>query len=249
MATETEQSLETPSVTKRCDSTATTTTKTGFPLGKAAIAAVLAGSLALAWEFQRPWFHSNLGTVDPGKVFRSAQPTDQLGHWIDDLHIKSILNLRGGDRTDWWYDAEVKTAENHGVTYFDYPLSATRRPTRFELLVLLDVLERCPYPLLIHCKSGADRTGLASALYRMTRLGEPPEQAEGAFSLEFGHVPFFGPEHLHEPLDEYARWLKDNRRTHTAATFRDWVKDVYESPGPHVAPPALPPGPRPSSHP
>ena len=68
-----------------------------------------------------------------------------------------------------------------GLSLYDLPLSATRRPARLELLRLIDVLERCPYPLLIHCKSGADRTGLASALYLMLQRGETPERAGAAF--------------------------------------------------------------------
>ena len=77
-----------------------------------------------------------------------------------------------------------------------------------ELLVLLDLFEHCRYPLLIHCKSGSDRTGLASALYLMSRRGEPPGWAVRGFTLKHGHVPLFGPEHLHEPFREYEAWLK-----------------------------------------
>ena len=97
------------------------------------------------------------------------------------------------------------------MAFYDLPLAATRRPTRRELLFLIDLLDRCPYPLLIHCKSGADRTGLASALYLMVKRNQPPELAENALALEFGHVPFLGTEHLHEPLHEYAAWLKADR--------------------------------------
>ena len=39
------------------------------------------------------------------------------------------------------------------MTFFDLPLSATTRPGRSDLLRLIDVLDRCPYPLLIHCKA------------------------------------------------------------------------------------------------
>ena len=48
-------------------------------------------------NFERPLFQGNLGVVDAGKVIRSAQPTSQLPRWVDDFHLKSILNLRGGD--------------------------------------------------------------------------------------------------------------------------------------------------------
>jgi protein tyrosine phosphatase (PTP) superfamily phosphohydrolase (DUF442 family) len=201
--------------------------------------------LCLCWVFRRPWFQGNLGIVEAGRVIRSAQPTSQLPGWIRDYGLRSILNLRGGSTDDWWYDAELKAAESSGVAFYDFPLKATRRPTRDELLVLIDTLRSCPYPLLIHCKSGADRTGLASALYLMIRRGIPPEQAERAFTLEHGHVPIGGPEHLHEPLTEYAAWLAERGLTHSPDRFRDWIRAEYQSPGGRDEPPPLKPGPRP----
>ncbi len=113
--------------------------------------------------------------------------------------------------------------------------------------MLIDVLEQCPYPLLIHCKSGADRTGLASALYRMVERGEPPERAETNFSYRFGHIPLGGTEHLHEPLREYAGWLKAHGARHTPEQFRAWVKNDYRAADPSLDPPLLRPGPR-ASH-
>ena len=177
-------------------------------------------------------------------MIRSAQPTSQLPQLVRDFHLKSILNLRGGSSADWWYDAEVRTTQENGLSFYDLQLSATRRPARLELLRLIDILRRCPYPLLIHCKSGADRTGLASALYRMVQRGEAPEQAEAAFSIEFGHVPLGGTQHLHEPLNEYAAWLRANGLSHTPERFRTWVKNDYRAADPPADPPLYPTGPR-----
>ena len=219
-------------------------TSIGKPIGVGASVFALAVTL-FAWEFRRPLFEGNLGVVDPGRVFRSAQPTRQLDRWGNDFHLKSILNLRGGSPSDWWYAAEVENAQKNGLSFYDLPLSATRRPSRFELLRLIDILRRCPYPLLIHCKSGADRTGLASALYLMLERAEPPGQAERAFSIVFGHIPLGGTEHLHEPLNEYAAWLKANGLPHTPERFRDWVKNDYDSDDPPFDPPPYPTGPRP----
>lgn len=201
--------------------------------------------LGLCWVFRRPWFQGNLGIVEVGRVIRSAQPTSQLPGWIREYGLRSILNLRGGSTADWWYDAEVKAAESSGVAFYDFPLNATRRPTRHELLVLIDTFRSCSYPLLIHCKSGADRTGLASALYLMIRCEIPPEQAERAFTLEHGHVPLGGPEHLHEPLTEYAAWLAEHGLAHTPDRFRDWIRGDYRSTGTREEPTPLRPGPRP----
>lgn len=211
-------------------------------LATATVLVVLA--LSLCWTFRRPWFQGNLGVVDAGRVIRSSQPTSQLAAWIHDYRLRSILNLRGGGPSDWWYDAEVKAARDNGVAFYDFPISATKRPTRRELLVLIDTLRSCPYPLLIHCKSGADRTGLASALYLMIERGVPPGRAEDAFTLEHGHIPLCGPERLHEPLHEYANWLAARGLAHTPGRFRDWVRDVYTSPDGPEDPPPLKPGPR-----
>ena len=184
--------------------------------------------------------------VDPGRVYRSAQPGVELDALIRRYRIGSILNLRGGSRADDWYEREVRVARERNVSFYDLPLSATRRPARRELLVLIDLLDRCPYPLLIHCKSGSDRTGLATALYRLVELRDPPEEALRAFSIAYGHVPLNGPQHLHEPLLEYGSWLKEQRIAHTPERFREWVAHVYHSDDPDedagVTP--LAPGPR-----
>ena len=205
---------------------------------------VLVCAVTVTWVFRRPWFLGNLGVVDPGLVMRSAQPTAQLPDWARRFGLKSVLNLRGGGPGDWWYGLEIKLSRQHGVAYYDLPLSATRRPTRRELLQLIDVFNHCSYPLLIHCKSGADRTGLASAFYQMVRRGEPPESALASFSIEFGHIPLLGTEHLHEPLEEYSDWLKTNRIAHRPDRFREWVRNEYRAADPSVDPPLVLPGPR-----
>jgi hypothetical protein len=124
-------------------------------------------------------------------------------------------------------------------------MSATKRPSRRELLTLLDLFARCSYPLLIHCKSGADRTGLASGLYLMARRGVDPMRAESAFSLAHAHIPLFGPERLHEPFREYAAWLAERRLDHTPDRLLGWVRNEYRADDPPVAVEPVRPGPRP----
>jgi protein tyrosine phosphatase (PTP) superfamily phosphohydrolase (DUF442 family) len=178
--------------------------------------------------FRNPWFFGNFGIVEPDRVYRSAQPEGELDRLITRFRLASVLNLRGGTQDDPWYAEEVRATREHAIEFYDLPMSATRRPQRRELILLLDVLDQCSYPLLIHCKSGSDRTGLAVALYLMSQRGQAPEQALRAFSLHYGHIPLLGPEHLHEPLDEYAAWLKVHGQAHSPARFRFWVEQLYD---------------------
>jgi protein tyrosine/serine phosphatase len=214
------------------------------PVRALAIGAALLG-LAV---FYRPLFLGNFGEVDPGRVYRCAQPLADLNWLLDKTQPATILNLRGGSEADAWYVAEVKAAQDRQIDFYDLPLSATRRPMRRELLQLLDLLGRCRYPLLIHCKSGADRTGMVSGLYLMTRKDESPRQAVRAFSLKYGHFPIGGPEHLQEPFYEYDAWLKAKNLTHKPELFRAWVEHDYQAPDPVPERLSIRPGPRERTH-
>jgi hypothetical protein len=65
-----------------------------------------------------------------------------------------------------------------------------------------------------------------------------------AFSLGYGHVPLLGPEHLHEPFDEYRAWLESTHLDHSPSRFRRWVEEIYQSEDDGRAAPMLLPGPR-----
>jgi hypothetical protein len=192
--------------------------------------------LCAGWYFRRPLFETNLGVVDAGRVYRSAQPAGVIGDWADRYGFASVLNLRGGSPSDRWYSEEVAATKGRGIDYYDYPMDAGSRPGRRQLLALIDLFSKCRYPLLIHCKKGADRTGLAAVVYLMTVRGEAPERASRGFTLEHAHIPLFGPERLHEPIDGYARWLKARGFGHTPERFREWVMREYDGEdGPRMA--------------
>jgi protein tyrosine/serine phosphatase len=226
------------------DNQAAERTRRGWRRRRRLAIAFVAVLTVSALTFRRPWFAGNFGIVDPGRVYRSAQPTTQLGRLIHEHQLASVLNLRGGTMADAWYANEARLTRYLGVDFYDFPMNATRRPSRRELLVLIDLFRRCRYPLLIHCKSGSDRTGLASALYLMVIQGRSPNEALGAFTLFHGHIPFGGPEHLQEPFAEYAAWLVATGGRHSSETFRYWVETQYASTEPVSVCPPLLPGPR-----
>jgi protein tyrosine phosphatase (PTP) superfamily phosphohydrolase (DUF442 family) len=206
---------------------------------------MLAIAGATAYSFRNPLIWGNFGVVDEGLVYRSAQPLDGLSGLIAEKRIATVLNLRGGSDADPWYAAEVATTRRLGVDFYDLPLVATVRPSRKQLLTVLDLLDRCKYPLLIHCKSGSDRTGLVSGLYLMSRKGIAPERAEDAFSLYYGHVPLLGTRLLHQPFWEYAKWLHFHQLSHTPERLRTWVAHDYRADDAFAEVVPLPTGPRP----
>lgn len=226
--------------------TVETASRTGFRrLGRGRRWITLLGIAVLfALTFHRFLFLGNFAVVEPGRVYRSAQPGRGLEGLLRQQRIASILNLRGGSPQDWWYANEVATTKRLQVDLYDLPLSAERRPSRSELIRMIDLFGRCRYPLLIHCKSGSDRTALAVALYRLVVNRAEPRDAIGAFSLWRGHVAAFGPERLHEPIDEYAAWLRQQARAHSPERFREWVLHQYDAPDTSAPVEPLRPGPR-----
>ena len=56
---------------------------------------------------------------------------------------------------------------------------------------LVEFLRDAPKPLLIHCRAGSDRTGLACAIYVAARGGSYHD-AQEQLSLYYGHFPYFG---------------------------------------------------------
>lgn len=205
---------------------------------------LLAAVALFALRFRRSLFEGNFGVVWADSVYRSAQPGRELADLIDRHRLATVLDLRGGSPTDPFYDNEVRVTGARGVDFYDLPMSAVRRPTRRELLLLIDLFGRCRYPLLIHCKQGADRTGLATAVYLLSVRGVDPAEARRAFSLDYGHVAFWGPETLHGPIDEYGEWLSSTGQTHTPGRLHQWVLHEYRSADPHAEPRPLRSGPR-----
>jgi protein tyrosine/serine phosphatase len=131
----------------------------------------------------------NFHPVVAGQLYRSAQPAaEDITHYTKTYGIKTIVNLRGENSGSSWYDAEIAQAKKLGITHVDFGMSARRELTQAEAAELIVILERAEKPILIHCMAGADRSGLASALYvaAVAKLGETA--AEQQISIRYGHI-------------------------------------------------------------
>jgi protein tyrosine/serine phosphatase len=134
----------------------------------------------------------NFHTVVPGELYRSAQPTPELiAEYQKSYGIKTIINLRGENVGSAWYDAELAQSRRLGIDLVNFRMSAKREFTEERLTELVEILRRVEKPVLVHCTSGADRSGLVSALYvaAVAKLGE--EAAESQITFWYGHLPLW----------------------------------------------------------
>lgn len=135
-------------------------------------------------------YQGNFHAVGEG-MYRSAQPGKaDLERAVREHGVKSVLNLRGKNPGAPWYDEEVAASRELGLAHFDYGISAHRVVTKQQIAELLEIIRAAPKPLLVHCKSGADRTGLVAALYRYALGGAAAEEADQELSLAYGHFPY-----------------------------------------------------------
>jgi protein tyrosine/serine phosphatase len=133
----------------------------------------------------------NHHTVAEGQLYRSAQLNGlELGEEIDAHHIRTVLNLRGPNPTDGWYQEEVAATRAHGAAHYDVGISAQEPVSSEKIEKILAVLRDAPKPILVHCRSGADRTGFVAALYRYAIEGQSGEAALHELSLRYGHFPY-----------------------------------------------------------
>jgi protein tyrosine/serine phosphatase len=135
--------------------------------------------------FLRVWWTNEAWISD--EMVRTNQPWPfQIRRWANQ-GIKTVINLRGGIHTSF-HALERQTCEDLGLTLINFTLESRGAPKANDLRRAQHMFGEIAYPALMHCKSGADRAGLASVLYLHFRKGVPVEEARKQLSLRFGHV-------------------------------------------------------------
>ncbi len=133
--------------------------------------------------------YANFHQVDK-ELYRSAQlRTFNMPYFIEKHQIKSILNLRG-ESLEHWYQDEIAFSKEHNITHYNYGIGDRKPITLKQMEEMVEIMKKAPKPLLVHCKAGADRTSLASALY--LHAIKKDKKAERAISLLYGHFPWLG---------------------------------------------------------
>jgi protein tyrosine phosphatase (PTP) superfamily phosphohydrolase (DUF442 family) len=156
-------------------------------------------------------------------VWRSSQPAPRnIRRLAKRRGLKTIINLRG-DRDCGSYRLEQQVCAKYGIKLINFSVKSRQAPERrvfHEAKALFDSIE---YPVLLHCKSGADRAGLMSALFLILKAGVPVAEAKRQLSLRFGHIRQADTGVLDFVFDSY---LAHSSREPIA--FLDWVDQHYD---------------------
>src|SRR5262249_43827248 len=150
----------------------------------------------------------NFHTVVAGNAYRGAQPTaDDLDTIIPRYHIQTVINLRGNCDPLDWYQEECRTAQKWGISQEDICLSSGRLPSTGEIRRLVEVLDCSAYPVFFHCRRGADRTGLACAIYLLLKSDATMADARRQLNVRYGHFAVARTGYLDSFFDLYSDWL------------------------------------------
>lgn len=118
---------------------------------------------------------------------------------------------------------EEHYCRDYGITMHTLNLNARYAPDPKELLALLDLFDTVEKPFLMHCKSGADRAGLASALYLVHAEGKSIEEAQEMLSFKYLHVNDRKTGIMGHTLRAYG-----TAQAQTGVSLKEWLLNAYD---------------------
>ena len=180
--------------------------------------------------------YQNFHWIEPGVMARSNQPSPEHLAKYAKLGFKTIINARGKSDTGY-YALEKEACEQNGLTLIDLRLRSREPPSIEAIHRCKQIFETIEYPALLHCKSGADRAGVAAVLYKHFKMGLPISEAVEQLSLKYLHVKqgktgmidYFFEAYLEESKlsgKPFLRWVDedyDQERVKAAFTGQWWA--------------------------
>jgi len=163
---------------------------------RATAAAVLLAWTAAVSAAAAQSVRSNIGIDNFGRVsasyYRGAQPEGQDYAGLAALGIKTVINLTSDDAEP----NEPAMVARAGMRYVQIPMTTHTVPTADQLTQFLKIVDDPEsQPVYVHCVGGRHRTGVMTAVYRMTDTGWSADQAfsemkQYKFGADFLHSEF-----------------------------------------------------------
>jgi len=171
------------------------------------------GLMRLVWP--------NLHPVAPG-AWRSGQPTPGQIRAFARRGGRSVVSLRAG-RSFGSLPLEIEACREAGLAFHNLTVRSRGLPSRDEFRAIARLLATVERPVLMHCKTGADRAGFAAALWLMLVEGRPAAEARRQLALRYGHVRLSRTGVLDAFFDAYERAC-----TERPAPLAEWIETAYD---------------------
>jgi tyrosine-protein phosphatase SIW14 len=150
-------------------------------------------------------------------LYRGGQPADADWSSLAKLGVKTVIDLRL--ESEHSISQEALAVKAAGMIYISQPMARLTAPTNEEILKILAMLDSNEkWPVFIHCRRGADRTGTVIACYRIVHnqwasdkaLGEA--RTYGMSRLELGMKHFIQNFHMNGAAGEGSSELSASQR-------------------------------------
>jgi protein tyrosine/serine phosphatase len=153
--------------------------------------------------------------------FRSSQPTTrQLRKRIKAQGLKTVISLRGHNENSRLEYLEKEICKEMGVEFKVVRLYSRDIPSVKELETIKELCTNSTYPMMFHCKAGADRAGLFASLYLYFVKNIPIKDAIRQMEFfPYGHFKYSNSGRIDFFFEKY---LESN----TSMDIIDWAKSV-----------------------
>lgn len=160
-------------------------------------------------------------------AFRCAQPAPHHIRLFKKRGVKTIVNLRGAKGAPTTL-LEIDACAQAGLAYREVKLKSRDAPKREAIEAVAKLLEEIEYPAVFHCKAGADRAGLLSALFMIFREGATIAEAKRQLSWRFGHISQ-GPTGILDGFMDLAHEAEKRAEARGERfDFLAWVREEYD---------------------
>jgi uncharacterized protein (TIGR01244 family) len=139
---------------------------------------------------------AHIGIFNFGKIssayYRGGELKGDDAADLAALGVKTVIDLRGDD----FDPAEQQLVSGAGMKYVRMPMTTHTPPTEQQIADFLALVnDPASQPVYVHCVEGRHRTGVMTAIYRMTVDGWTADQAfkemkQYKFGMDFLHPEF-----------------------------------------------------------
>jgi tyrosine-protein phosphatase SIW14 len=115
---------------------------------------------------------NNFGKIN-NNYYRGAQPEDRDYKDLAALGVRTVIDLTRDGRAN-----EQRLVEQAGMKFHRIPMTTSERPSDTAVAQFLKLVnDPASQPVYVHCQGGRHRTGIMTAVYRMTQDGWTADRA------------------------------------------------------------------------